>query len=95
MPSSVDIEKIVLDLHDEYTEIGRLQKGLPSKSGNKDYSELEQKIIAKARALKIRTSTILQKLRISDPKNYFAQVDNINSGARQIEQNPYEKLLVV
>lgn len=92
MQPPIDVEKIVLDFHNTYTEIGRLQNGLPSKKGKKDYSELENSIIFKARELKNQTHTFLQKLRFSDPKNpMLSQVENLNFGANQIERDPYKR----
>ncbi len=79
----------LIELHKKYSEVAKLQRGLPQKRGSKDYSELENKISTKANSLRV---SCIDFLRNPEHLIHKAEVQNILEGACQIMSNPYMKL---
>ena len=89
-------EDALAEFNKSYTNIGLLQKRLPSKKGKNDYSEIEDKIISMARDLKFDIFKFLLTLKHEESSNEFiSQLDSLHSGASEIEKNPYLRLILV
>lgn len=89
----MEIENKVIEFHNRYSEIVKLQRHLPIKKGKTDYSEIEHKIIEDASKLSQEIYLFTEEIKRKQTESKFIlQLENLDYGAKIILRDPYKKI---